>query len=304
MKSVEEAEIMHGTVVMVRADWNEPMENGRVLDTSRIEASKKTIDFILNKGGKVIVISHLGDGSDSLEGVVEEARKVFIGRNIRFVKDPWNQSSGDGKAVFDYLKTGEIAVFENLRFWAEKENNEDFGKKLADFADIYVNDAFSVSHRKHTSVLQVPKFLPHFAGFRFLEEYQKLSEVFSAEHPFFIILGGAKFETKLPLVEKFLDKADYIFIGGAMALHASAMPLAQNPKIIFPAEDFNDLDANEATLQILNSEIQNSKFILWNGPLGNYENGYKNGTLSLAKILAESNAKVIIGGGDTVAAQM
>lgn len=302
MRSIEEAEIINGTIAMLRADWNVPIENGKVLDTSRIEVSRKTIEYISNKGAKTIIISHLGDGSDSLEPVVKEAEKIFSDKIIHFIKDPWNHSSGDGKTAFDYLKPGHIAVFENLRFWAEKENNEDFGKKLADFADVYVNDAFSVSHRSHTSMVQVPKFLPHFAGFRFLEEYNKLSEVFSAEHPFLIILGGAKFETKLPLVEKFLDKADDIFIGGAMAKHASSLPLAQNPKIIFPAQDFEDLDANEATLEILKSKIQNSKFVLWNGPLGNYENGYKNGTLSLAKMLAESEAKTIMGGGDTVAA--
>ena len=306
MKSIEEAEIIEGTIVMVRVDWNEPLDrfganpkDVRVLDTSRIEASAETINFILNKGGKVIVVSHLGDGTDSLEPVVEEARKIFKERNIHFIKDPWNQSSSDGKFAFDRLKSGEIAVFENLRFWMEKENDEGFGNQLAAFADIYVNDAFSVSHRRHTSVIQLPKFLPHFAGFRFLEEYKKLSEVFDPEHPFLIILGGAKFETKLPLVEKFLEVADDIFIGGAMAKHASDLPIASNSKIIFPAQNYEDLDANGDTLSLLAPKIKEAKFIVWNGPLGNYENGYKEGTLSLAKMLADSDAKVIVGGGDT-----
>ncbi len=309
MKSIEEAEILEGTIVMVRADWNEPVEklganpgDVKVLDTSRIEASRKTIEFILNKGGKVIVISHLGDGADSLEPVVEAAKKIFSNRNINFVKDPWNHSSGNGRPAFDHLHSGEIAVFENLRFWMEKENDAHFAEQLAAFADIYVNDAFSVSHRKHTSVVQLPRFLPHFAGFRLMEEYEKLSTAFNPEHPFLIILGGAKFETKLPLVKAFLDKADNIFIGGAMAKHASDMDVAQNPKIIFPTQSYEDLDANGDTLDLLRSKIQDSRFILWNGPLGNYENGYKEGTLSLARMLAESDAKVIIGGGDTITA--
>lgn len=309
MKSISEAEIVDGTIVMVRADWNEPIEKlganpseWKVLDTSRIEASKKTIDFILDKGGKVIVVSHLGDGSDSLEPVVDVARKIFDCRKVCFIRDPWNKSSESGKSALDHLQSGDIAVFENLRFWMEKENDEHFGEQLASFADIYVNDAFSVSHRKHTSIVQLPRFLPHFAGFRFLEEYEKLSTAFNPEHPFLFILGGAKFETKLPLVERFLDSADNIFIGGAMAKHAISMEIAKNQKIIFPDQKLEDLDASSDTLDKLRQKIQNAKFIIWNGPLGNYENGHKEGTLALARMLAESGGKVIIGGGDTITA--
>lgn len=307
MRSIKEANIVEGTIAMVRVDWNEPVErlganpkDVKVLNTSRIEASAETINFILERGGKVIVISHLGDGTDSLEPIVEEAKRIFKKRNIYFIKDPWNQSSSDGKFAFDHLKPGEMAVFENLRFWMEKENDEAFGNRLAAFADIYVNDAFSASHRKHTSIVQLPNFLPAFAGLRFLEEYEKLSEVFHAEHPFLLILGGAKFETKLPLVEKFLKSADNIFIGGAMAKHAFDLPIASNSKIIFPAQNYEDLDANTDTLSLLIPKIKEAKFILWNGPLGNYENGYKDGTLSLARMLADSRAKVIVGGGDTI----
>lgn len=305
MKSVREADIIEGTIVLVRADWNVPIGQGQsrmVLDNSRIVASKETIEFLLQKGAKVIVLSHLGDGTDSLDIVVDEARKVFAEREVKFVRDPWNISSPEGKSVVDYLKKGEIAVFENLRFWMEKENDQDFAKKLAQFGDIYVNEAFSASHRKHTSVVELPKLLPHFAGFRFLEEYNKLSESFHPEHPFLFILGGAKFETKLPLVERFLNIADEIFIGGALAAHAVTLSLASNPKISFPKGDVTALDAFDDTLEMLKQKIQTAKFVLWNGPLGNYEKGYKAGTLALAQVLADSEAKVIVGGGDTLAA--
>jgi phosphoglycerate kinase len=134
-----------------------------------------------------------------------------------------------------------------------------------------------------------------------MEEYQKLSLAFNPEHPFLFILGGAKFETKLPLVEKFLSIADQIFIGGEIAFHALSLPLAQNPKIVLPIGNITALDANQETLDLLQRKIAGAKFILWNGPLGNYENGYKQGTLALAKMLAESDAQVIVGGGDTVA---
>lgn len=302
MKSIKEAKILPGTIAIVRTDWNVPMKDGNVLDSKRIEASKKTIEYVLEKQGKVIVISHLGDGADSLAPVVEEARCVFKGVDIDFIKDPWNSSSTDGVKALEHLKNGSIAVFENIRFWMEKENDEDFAKKLAQFGDIYVNEAFGVSHRNHTSVVSLPKFLPSFAGFGFLEECEKLSELFEPEHPFLVILGGAKFETKLPLVQKFFNLADHIFIGGAMAGHASEMSEFKNEKIIFPAQSYNDLDADKHTLKLLEDKIKHAKFVLWNGPLGNYENGYKEGTQTLAKMLASSNAKVVVGGGDTLSA--
>lgn len=301
MKSITEANIIEGTRVLVRVDWNLPIENGKILDSSRIEASVKTINYILEKGGKAIILSHLGDGVDSLEVVAKEAEKFFPNRQVRFVKDPWNESSPDGKNALGYLVNSGIAILENLRFWAEKENDDDFAQKLAELGDIFVNEAFSVSHRKHTSIVQVPKLLPSFAGFNLLREFENLSECFNPECPFLFILGGTKFETKLPLVEKFLNIADYIFIGGANALPASGMAISENNKIIFPVGDLDAQDANTETLEILAEKIKEAKFILWNGPLGNYEEGFVAGTVALARMLADSSAKVIVGGGDTLA---
>jgi len=301
IRSIKEAEIIEGTIVLIRTDWNVPVENGQILDTSRIEATLPTINFALSKGAKVIIMSHLGDGNDSLEMVAKAAEKFFPETKIRFVRDPWNASSPDGRIALENLRSGEVAVLENLRFWAEKENDEDFAQKLAGLGDIYVNEAFPCSHRKHTSIVAVPKLLPHFAGFRFLEEYQKLSEAFEPKHPFLFILGGLKFETKLPLVEKFLKIADDIFIGGALAVKASTMDIATDSKIIFPVGEIEALDANNETLEMLAGKIKEAKFVLWNGPLGNYEKGFLAGTIALARMLAESKAKIILGGGDTLA---
>jgi phosphoglycerate kinase len=154
LKSIKEANIVEGTIVLVRTDWNVPVKDGVVLDTSRIEMSVPTIDYALKKGAKVIVLSHFGDGSDSIELVAKEAEKFFEGVNIRFVRDPWNTSSPDGRQSFENLRSGEIAVFENLRFWMEKENSDEFAEQLAAFGYIYVNEAFPVSHRKHTSSIK------------------------------------------------------------------------------------------------------------------------------------------------------
>lgn len=301
MKSIKEAEIGHGTKVLIRADWNLPISDvGEILDTSRLVATKETIDLVLNAGGSAIVMSHFGEQKESIIRVVTEAQKLFPKNEVIFVADPFNE---EGRAKLAALSIGQIVVLENLRFWlGEKDNDPQFAKDLASLAHLYVNEAFPVSHRRHASLVGVPKFLPHFAGLHFMKEFEKLSEVFNPEHPFLFILGGAKFETKLPLVEKFLNIADEIFIGGEIAFHVLSSPIAGNPKVVLPVGDLTALDANQETLEMLGRKIARAKFIVWNGPLGNYENGYKNGTLGLAKLLADSQAKVIVGGGDTLAA--
>lgn len=279
MKSIEESKITTGTRVLIRADWNVPMtEGGEVADASRIEATLKTIEYIKSRGGVPIIASHFGREGDSLEPVINFAKKNY-----------------------EVLATG-VEFLENLRKnKGEEENSEEFAKELAGKSDIYVNEAFSVSHREHASVVGVPKLLPAFAGFRFLEEFQRLSEAFNPEHPFLFILGGIKFETKLPLVEKFLNLADEIFIGGGLATKASEMPIANNSKIVFPIGDISALDANTETLDLLSEKIKETKFVLWNGPLGNYEKGFVAGTVALARMLAESTARIVVGGGDTLA---
>lgn len=279
MKLIEEANIKEGTKVLVRVDWNVPVsDNGEILDGSRIEVTIPTIKYIKDKGGAPVIASHFGRKGASIEPVIDFAKKNY-------------PSLEDG-----------VEFLENLRINSgEKENSEEFAKELAGKADIYVNEAFSASHREHASIVGVPKLLPSFVGLRFLEEYKHLSEVFEPEHPFLLILGGAKFKTKLPLVKKFLDIADDIFIGGANALSAYNNPAIENSRIIFPEGKLDAMDANPETLEILNEKIKEAKFVLWNGPLGNYEEGFIAGTTALARMLAESGAKVIVGGGDTLA---
>ncbi|MFH0804476.1 MAG: phosphoglycerate kinase [Candidatus Zambryskibacteria bacterium] len=278
MKSIEEANVKKGMRVLIRVDWNMPTdEAGTILDASRIEVSLPTIEYVKNKEGIPIIASHFGREEDSMEPVIDFAKKNY-----------------------KVLAEG-VEFLENLRKNSgEENNNENFARELTNKADIYVNEAFSVSHREHASIVKAPEFLPHFAGFRFLEEYKRLSEAFNPEHPFLLVLGGVKFETKLPLVEKFLEVADYIFIGGALAVKASEMSIANNSKIIFPIGDYAALDANAETLEILAEKIKEAKFVLWNGPLGDYEKGFVAGTVALSRMLAESNAKIILGGGDTL----
>jgi 3-phosphoglycerate kinase len=222
-----------------------------------------------------------------------------------------------------------------------KKNNPDFAKKLAQMADIYVNDAFSVSHREHASLVGVPKYLPHYGGLVLKQEIENISKAFSPVSPFVFILGGAKFSTKLPLIEKYLKTADTVFVGGALANDlfkdmgyevgtslvfsddVDLSNIAKNPKtktfvdvtvtrgdeVLFKdanqvSKDECIVDAGPKTVEELKNIISGAKTIVWNGPLGNYEKGFSDKTEQLAEIIAEETEKgavSIIGGGDTVA---
>ena len=272
MRSILEAQDLKGKRVLVRVDWNVPFKDGKVADDFRIKASLPTIEYLENAGAKVIIASHLEPAGASLA------------------------------SMSDYVSS-DVEILKNLRNnLGEAANSPGFAAELAGLADVYVNEAFSVSHRKHASIVGVPKLLPSFAGLRFVEEVKELSQVFKPPHPFLFIIGGAKSDTKIPLIEKFLDIADEVFIGGTLAVEAAKMSLAKNSKVSFPIGDIVALDVNEETITLLQKKIKDSKFILWNGPLGKYEDGFKKGTLSLAKIIVESEAKSIVGGGDTLAA--
>jgi phosphoglycerate kinase len=250
----------------------------------------------------------------------------------------------DYKKAYDIieknLKNGECALLENLRFYhSEKDNDPTFAKELASLADIYVNDAFSVSHREHASTVGVPALLPSYAGFQLEKEIENLGRAFNPSHPFLFILGGAKFATKLPLLEKFMTIADMIFVGGALAndffkakgyeIGASRISegdfnfsnYMDNPKLILPVDIRNqdkvaksaehigkadkNLDVGPKTIALLKQKIEKAEFILWNGPLGLYEDGFTEGTLEVAMIISqatERGAQTIVGGGDTLGA--
>jgi len=203
-------------------------------------------------------------------------------------------------------------------------NDQVFAKKLSSLGDIYVNDAFSVSHREHASIVSLPKYLPSFAGFQLEEEVKNLSHAFKRpKHPFLFILGGAKFSTKMPLIKKYLKLADNVFIGGALAndfLKAKGVDigrslvsdqsfgiknLLKNKKIILPVDFIKKneaiIDMGIESVENLGLLIKRSKFILWNGPLGKYEDGGAEATRKILQLVANSKAESIIGGGDTVA---
>lgn len=334
MKSIKELKNIKGKKILVRVDFNVPMKNGKVEDDFRIQKALPTIQYLQKKGALVILITHLGKRGGSLAPVVKALNKYVKAKFVpEIVGEKVNQ------AVVD-MKNGEVILLENLRNDpGEQSANKFFAMNLAKLGDIYVNEAFSVSHRADTSIVVVPKILPSYAGLQIQDEIKNLSKAIqNPAHPFLFILGGAKFSTKMPLIKKYLKLADYIFIGGALLndfLKAKGYEVGKslvgeenfgiekiikNKKFIIPGyvvvqnttgklveKKVNDvlksdiiLDVGSQSLKVLEPIIKKSKLILWNGPLGKYEVGAGGATKEALKMVAGSKATSIVGGGDTV----
>lgn len=213
-----------GKKALIRVDFNVPQNaEFQVTDNTRIVAAKPTIDKIINNGGVVILMTHLGrpkgkvNADFSLSKIVEEVSKV-LGREVKFVENCVGELAE--KAAFE-LKAGEILLLENLRFHAEEEAGDvEFAKKLSNLADIYVNDAFGTAHRKHASTAVIADFFPEKKCFGLLmaKELEAIDKVLhSGEKPVTAILGGSKVSTKITIIENILPAVDNLIIGGGMA---------------------------------------------------------------------------------------
>lgn len=311
---------LKGRCVLLRVDFNVPIKKGRIAEDFRIIKSLPTIRFLKNKKAKIILLSHFGEKKESLKPVANYLKPRL--KNFKFIPTLFGVLT---KKAISEMKDGDIVMLENLRRdKGEEKNDKNFTKKLADLGEVYVNEAFSVSHRPHASIIGIPKYLPSFAGLLFEKEAQNLSKAFKPKHPFLLILGGVKFESKLRMLERFLKIADKVFIGGALAnnffrmkgmnigksLHdkkISVRKYLNNPKIILPIDfkkkDGVILDIGPKSVKKLSNLIKKAKFILWNGPMGNFEEKkFAAGTFVVAKLIAKSRAVSIVGGGDTVAA--
>lgn len=307
-----------GKKVLVRVDYNVPIKKGQVVDTFRIEQSLPTINYLLERGARVILVSHLSnDGKESLAPIAKYLNKLFPTQLIKDLNE---------KKIEVSLNAGQIVLLENIRkYEGEKKNDPQFAKELASLADIYINDAFSVSHRAHASVSAITKYLPSYAGLLFAKEFKNLSLALKPKGKMVVILGGLKFQTKIPLIKKFLKTADQVFIGGALAnSFMKAMgcdignsiadddvsyikPLLKSKKIILPLDLVINkknqiVDIGEESLEQIKEMVKGAKLIVWNGPMGWFEVGEKSGTLEVAKIVAGAKSFSIVGGGDTLSA--
>lgn len=349
----------NGKKTLIRVDFNVPQDqNLQVTDNTRIVAAKPTIDKILNDGGSVILMTHLGrpkgekNDTFSLKHIVNEVTKV-LEKPVKFVEDCIGEIAENAAKN---LQQGEILLLENLRFYNEEENGDkSFAEKLSKLGDIYVNDAFGTAHRAHASTAIIAEFFPEnkYFGLLMAKELQAIDKVLkSGEKPVTAIIGGSKVSSKITIIENMLPAVDNLIIGGGMAytfikqqggnignsiveldfletakdilekakqnnvkvylpkdiLAADAFDNNANTKIVSSneiPEGWQGLDIGNETIKEFSAVIQNSKTILWNGPVGVFEmENFKRGTTAIANAVAEATKNgsfSLVGGGDSVA---
>lgn len=350
---------LEGKTVLMRAGFDVPIEDGTVHDTTRIDALVPTMKHILDSGGALILMAHQGrpkgepDPEFSQKPLVPVLEKI-LGVTVYFA----DRCDGDeAQKLSEQLQPGEVLLLENLRFEKGEKSKEQsqrdaLGERLASFADVYVNDAFTNCHRDHASMTSVPKFMGEkYMGFNVQKEVEGLSKVtHDPAHPLTLIISGLKMETKVPVIEQFLENGDDILVGGGVAntmLVASGADVAkskvdhdfvekgaqilasssseENADIHLPSDgtcaqdpssepsiyaigsipaDHIMFDIGPQTMQYYAEVIAASKTIVWNGPMGMYEEeSFVGGTKAIADAVVkatQAGAVSIIGGGDTL----
>lgn len=339
--------------VLGRFDFNVPLSQGKITDTTRIDRALPTIKHILDQGAKSLVLmSHLGrpKGEAKPEFSLEPVATYLaekLGEEVVLTESCTDKGI---KTLLELPQT-KVVLLQNLRYHKEETSNDvKFAKTLSQYGEVYVNDAFGAAHRKHASTYGINAFYKNasFGGFLMKAEVEALSKVVeSPESPFVAIVGGAKVSDKIKIIESLLVKVNSLIIGGAMAypflkakgynigkslcgeedvaLAKSILKLNTAEKIVLPIdhlsskdfggapeavneidipEDLMGLDIGEQTIHLYQQKLSTAKTVLWNGPMGLFENEqYAKGTLSIAQTLSELNgAFTLVGGGDSVSA--
>ena len=341
MKTIKEANIYNKSVI-IRFDYNVPVENGKIMDDTRIISSLKTLNYVLKSAKKVIILSHMGRVK------VEEDKKKY---SLKIVCDYLSKLIDKKIAFCDYtnveetINNNEIIMMENTRFFdldnnKESNSDEELSKYFASFGDIFINDAFGTCHRNNASNVGISKFLPSYNGFLVEEEINNLDKLLdNVKRPYTVIMGGAKVSDKLKVINNLIEKVDYLIISGGMAYtflkekgynigksicedeyidYAKKLIKNYSDKIVLIEDNYiedksikniEEMDDNNIgydigpkTIECYKEIINKSKTVFYNGPMGLFEKGYEYGTKELLKLLNNSKAFVVIGGGDTVSA--
>jgi len=349
---------INGKTILLRADLNVPKYNNKVTDTTRIDRLRPTIEYLNKHGAKVLILSHYGRP----EG--EENPEMSLAFLAPVLEKQWNipvkfspQCTGEvAKDIAAKANNGDVILMENVRFHkGEKSNDMQFAKELASLGDLYVNDAFSASHRAHASTAGIAQYLPSAAGLLMEEELSALTKALETpEKPLLAVTGGSKIATKLGVLENLIEKVDFLVLGGGMAntfLYAKGISMGKSLcekdmkdtalcimekaekigcEIILPKDvivvselkqdaehksvsvdnipdDRMAIDIGEQSITYICEKIEQSKTIVWNGPLGVFEiKPFDNGTNQVANAVAQhtnsGDCISIAGGGDTVAA--
>lgn len=308
MKTLKEFKVK-GKRVLARVDFNVPLsEKGDILDDFRIRMALPTIEYLLERGAKVVLMSHLGRPEGK---IVESLKMDKVQEKLTELLEASVTKAQDciGPEIEGFtreMQDGEILLLENLRFHKEEEQNDkDFAKSLSRLGDIYINDAFSVSHRAHASVALVPKLLPSGAGLMLVKEIENLKKIKeNPARPLVAVLGGKKVETKSKLIDKISETGDWILISGLLEkeIKEKKINLKNLDKIICPVDEVaGGLDVGPGTVKKFKEKILSAKTIFWNGPLGKVEDEeYSSGTKEVSRAIIESQAFSVAGGGETV----
>ncbi len=347
MNTLDNLEVNNKTV-LVRVDFNVPVDNGVVTDVTRIQAAKPTIDHLRDQQAKVVLLAHFGRPKGEvkdelrLKHIVPTVSDV-LGVDVKYAEDCVGLVAEEAVGA---LAPGEVLLLENVRFHpGEKNNDVAFVDQLVKLGDAYVNDAFGAAHREHASTAGVAAKLPHAAGLLMQREVEELTKVLEhPEAPVCAIVGGSKISTKMALIENLLPRVDHILLGGALAntvLLAQGHPVGKSlveedlvdtvkgmlsDKVVMPvdlvvAKDIDTaegkrvvgldevaeaeliLDIGPKSVELYAEKVQASNTVLWNGPMGVFEvEAFSEGTVALAKQVADSSAYSVLGGGETVSA--
>jgi phosphoglycerate kinase len=349
-KTVKDIDLK-GKRVLMRVDFNVPMQDGKVTDDKRIKASLPTIQYVLAQGASLVLMSHLGrpKGGPNPEFSLKAASEALAGLLGKPVQMAPDCVGPEVEKTAKALKPGDVLMLENTRFHAGEEKNDlDLAKQMAALGEVYVNDAFGSAHRAHSSTEGVAHFLPAVSGFLMEQELEYLGRATSnPEHPYIAILGGAKISDKIAVVENLLAVCDKLIVGGGMANTflaakgfnmqdslvepgsvdtAKAILTKSGNKLLLPVDaviaDKFEAEANNKVVDVdkvpagwrimdigpksveaFKAALQGAKLIVWNGPMGVFEMPkFAEGTFAMAKLLAESGATTVIGGGDSASA--
>ncbi len=347
MKTIKDFDLNNKKVI-IRVDFNVPIKDGIITDDTRIKESLKTINYAIENNAKVILMSHLGrikEESDKIKNTLKPVSirlSELLNKEVIFI--PFTRGTELENAI-NNLNNGDVLLMENTRFEdlpdkKESKNDSELGKYWASLGDIYINDAFGTAHRAHASNVGIASNLDSGIGFLIEKELNNLlPAINNPERPFTVILGGAKVNDKIGVIENLVNKADYILIGGGMAftfLKANNIEIGNSlldeesidfckkmlkeyqDKLILPIDVVTDLkecfitditkeekglDIGPKTVKLFKQYLDNSKTIIWNGPVGMFEEEkYSNGTKGICETLKDIKAIKIAGGGDTASA--
>lgn len=354
MKTIKDINL-ENKKVLIRCDFNVPMKEGKIVDDTRITAALPTIQYALDNNAKVILFSHLGRVKEEADlaknnlAPVAKRLEELLNQSVTFIEETRGEKLEN---AINNMKEKDVILVQNTRYEdldgkKESKNDPELGKYWASLGDVFVNDAFGTIHRAHASNVGIASHLDSCIGFLIEKELNALQELDNPEHPFIVVLGGAKVADKIGVIENLVKKADKILIGGGMAftfLKAEGYEIGNSlldeenidfcksivkeypNKIVLPVDvaitteysekeeykvkDISDLEYNEMGLDIgpnteslFENYLKGAKIAVWNGPLGVYEfEKYKQGTNHILQFIVDNNIKVILGGGDIVAA--